>query len=62
MQLAQATMSAEEAAALVRARTGGRVLSVDTVHRRDRVFYRVKVLTPEGEVRIFMVDAASGAM
>ncbi len=59
--LAQRSLSADEAAALVQARTGGRVLSVDTVRRRDRLFYRVKVLTPQGEVRIFMVDAESGA-
>ncbi len=60
--VAQRSLSAEDAAALVQARTGGRVLSVDTVRRGNRVFYRVKVLTSQGEVRIFMVDAETGAL
>ncbi|MFQ5936419.1 MAG: PepSY domain-containing protein [Acidiferrobacterales bacterium] len=62
LTLAQGSISAEDAAALVQARTGGRVLAVDTIQLQGRVVYRVKVLTPQGEVRVFLVDAATGAM
>lgn len=60
--LAQASISAEEAAALVQGRTGGRVLAVKPMRVQGRAVYRVKVLTPKGEVRIYYVDAATGAM
>lgn len=60
--VAQAAVSAQEAAALVQARTGGRILAVETINVQGRIVYRVKVLTPDGEVRIFFVDAATGAM
>jgi uncharacterized membrane protein YkoI len=58
--LAQQSITAEEAAALVQARTGGRILAVDRVRQRGQLFYRVKVLTPQGNVQIFLVDAATG--
>ncbi len=60
--LAQATpsLSADEAAALVRAKSGGRILGV----RRDKnargLVYRVKVLLDGGRVRVYRVDASSG--
>ncbi|MDX1432389.1 MAG: hypothetical protein R3286_08045 [Gammaproteobacteria bacterium] len=53
-------MSAAEAAALVGARTGGRVLDVRAEQRGDGVVYRVKVLLDGGRVRILHVDAQSG--
>jgi uncharacterized membrane protein YkoI len=47
-----------EAVSRVRQQTGGRVLDA-----QDRgTHYRIKVLTPEGEVRIFRVDAQTGAI
>ena len=49
----QGELSEEQAAQLARQRTGGRVLSVQTT--KDS--YRVKVLTPQGEVRYVRVRA-----
>ena len=57
-----ARISAEEAAAIVRAHTGGRVLSVKRMHSFGSDVYRVKVLIGRGEVRIYFVDAATGEM
>ncbi len=36
--------------------TGGRVLQVRPMRRGDREIYRVKVLTPEGRVRVMQDD------
>jgi hypothetical protein len=36
--------------------TGGRVLQVRPMQRGDREIYRVKVLTPEGRVRVMQDD------
>lgn len=57
-----ARISAEEAAAIVRARTGGRVLSVKRMRSFGSDVYRVKVLIGRGEVRIYFVNAATGEM
>lgn len=51
----------DEAAAIVRSRTGGKVLSVRTAQRGGSVVYRVKVLKG-GYVRIYQVDARSGSI
>lgn len=55
-------LSSSDAADLVQRRTGGRVLAVQAQRESGREIYRVKVLTPQGEVRIVLVDAASGSM
>lgn len=59
----QATLAADigpdQAAAIVRDRTGGRVLGVRAVERNGRVVYQVKVLK-DGHVRIYNVDGSSG--
>ena len=39
---------------------GGRVLSVDSAQSGGRPAWRVKVVTARGEVRVILVDAASG--
>lgn len=57
-----AQLSSSDAADLVQRRTGGRVLAVQAQRESGREVYRVKVLTPQGEVRIVLVDAASGSM
>ena len=54
-------LSLEQAAARVQRQTGGRILSADALNRKGRVVYRIKVLMPSGHVRIFRVDAESGA-
>ena len=54
-------LSLEQAAARIQRQTGGRILSADVLNRKGRVVYRIKVLMPSGHVRIFRVDAESGA-
>lgn len=44
----------------VRSRTGGRVLSVDTVRRDGRSIYDIKVLTDDGRVRRMAIDGETG--
>lgn len=60
--LAQASpaVSAEQAAELVRARSGGRILDVRLKRGGRGPVYRVKVLLDGGRVRIYRVDATSG--
>ena len=56
----QSGLSLDEAVARVRRDTGGRVLSAQAREDRGRTIYRIKVLLPNGAVRIISVDAASG--
>jgi uncharacterized membrane protein YkoI len=51
-------LSLEQAVARVQRATGGRVLDA----RDEGEQHRVKVLTRQGEVRVVIVDARSGAM
>lgn len=53
---ASAAMSREQAVRMVQQQTNGRILSVDTVRRGNRIIYRIKVLTPEGHVRVIEID------
>ena len=48
------------AAAAQRASGNGRVLSVDKAEAGRRPVWRVKVVTPQGEVRVIHIDAATG--
>ena len=57
---AWADVSREEAATSAQQATGGRVLSVDNSRMGNRAVWRVKVVTAGGEVRVVMVDAATG--
>lgn len=57
---AWAEVSRDDAAASVQKASGGRVLAVDKTDREGRAVWRVKVLTPQGEVKVMWVDAASG--
>ena len=57
---AWADVSRDEAAAAAQRSTGGRVLSVDRAESGHRPVWRVKVVTPQGEVRVMLIDAASG--
>jgi len=47
-------------AAAVAQRLGGRVLSVDKSESGGRPVWRVKVVTTQGEVKVILIDAASG--
>jgi uncharacterized membrane protein YkoI len=53
-------VSLDEAAERVRADTGGRILSAETVRRGGRAVHRIKVLLPSGHVRIVHVGADGG--
>lgn len=57
---AWADISRDDAAAVAQRVSGGRVLSVDTAQSGGRPAWRVKVVTAQGEVRVILVDAASG--
>lgn len=53
---AWADVSRDQAAAAAQRVTSGRVLSVE----RTGAVWRVKVLTARGDVRVILIDAASG--
>ncbi|NPC58695.1 PepSY domain-containing protein [Caenimonas soli] len=57
---AWADVSRDDAAALAQRASGGRVLSVETAQAAGRPAWRVKVVTAQGEVRVILVDVASG--
>jgi uncharacterized membrane protein YkoI len=58
MRVAERAISMGDAISRVRRQTGGRVLDAQDKGSH----YRVKVLTPQGEVRVFRVDAMTGAV
>ena len=57
---AAAQVSRDDAAAVVQRETGGRVLAVERADAGGRPVWRVKVVTPRGDVRVVMVDVATG--
>ena len=57
---AWAQVSRDAAAATARQVSGGRVLAVDRSEINGRAVWRVKVVTPKGEVRVLLLDAATG--
>jgi len=59
---AWAEVDRDAASAVAQKASGGRVLAVDKTERDGRAVWRVKVLTAQGEVRLLLVDAASGRL
>ena len=57
---AWAYVGRDEAAAAAQRATGGRVLSVDRAESGRRPVWRVKVVTPQGEVRVMLIDVTTG--
>ena len=57
---AWADVSRDEAAAAAQRVAGGRVLVVEKTEADRRPVWRVKLLTGQGEVRVILIDAASG--
>jgi uncharacterized membrane protein YkoI len=57
---ALAAASRDDAAAIAQRETGGRVLAVDRADADGRAVWRVKVVTARGEVRVILVDVATG--
>lgn len=65
--LAQETLvrdgiSQDEAVAMVRAQTDGKVVRVDRKVEGGSIVYRVRVLSPDGRLREYRVDAATGTV
>ncbi|HQU15860.1 MAG: hypothetical protein B7Z66_03175 [Chromatiales bacterium 21-64-14] len=60
-QLADAGgISLGQAVSRVRRATGGRVLSAEVRERDGNAVYRIKILTPRGQVRVVLVDPRTG--
>lgn len=57
---AWADVSRDSAVAAAQQATGGRVLALDKTVHDGRPAWRVKVLTPQGEVKVVLIDAANG--
>lgn len=57
---AWADLSRDDAAAAAQRVSNGRVLSVEKSESARRPVWRVKVVTARGEVRVILIDAASG--
>ena len=55
LPVAAATL--KEAIEQVERETSGKVLSADTIRTRGTVVYRIKVLMPDGRVRVFQIPA-----
>ncbi|GLQ90623.1 PepSY domain-containing protein [Dyella flagellata] len=53
----QGGMSLDQAVTQVQQRVGGKVLSAEPRHIGRKVEYRIKVLTPEGHVRVIAVPS-----
>jgi uncharacterized membrane protein YkoI len=58
--LAWADVGRDDAAAVAQRASGGRVLSVEKSEASGQPVWRVKVVTPAGEVRVIQVDVATG--
>ena len=58
--LVWANLSRDDAAAVAQRASGGRVLSVEKSESSSQPVWRVKVVTPAGEVRVIQVDVATG--
>jgi hypothetical protein len=52
--------SRDDAAAAAHRASNGRVLSIEKAEPARRAAWRVKVVTAQGEVRVILIDAASG--
>ena len=58
--LAWANLSRDDAAIVAQRASGGRVLSVDKSESSGQPVWRVKVVTPAGEVQVIHVNVATG--
>lgn len=53
-------ISRDQAVALVRQKSGGRVLRAERHVDKGRIYYKVRMLSTDGRVRDFEVDAVTG--
>jgi hypothetical protein len=59
-QSAESSMSLEQAISQVQQETGGKVLSAGTVRHGRGSEHRIKVLTPNGHVRVILISSEAG--
>ena len=59
---AKAAIDAKQAAAAVKKRYQGKILSVQLIDSKGPPVYRVKTITPAGVVKVVFVDGESGAV
>ena len=57
-----ANVSRDDAASSAQQASGGRALAVEKIERDGRLVWRVKVLTPQGAVKVILIDALTGRM
>jgi uncharacterized membrane protein YkoI len=57
---AWADISRDDAAAIAQRSSGGRVLAVERADAGGKPVWRVKVVTPNGDVRVILLDVATG--
>jgi uncharacterized membrane protein YkoI len=57
---ASASVSLAQATQMVREQTGGQVLRAETKRDKGRAVHRIRVLTDDGRVRTWHVDAETG--
>lgn len=50
-------LTLQEAVAQVERETGGKILTAETIRVGQDVIYRIKVLTPDGRIRVFQLPA-----
>jgi uncharacterized membrane protein YkoI len=57
---AWADISRDDAAAIAQRSSGGRVLAVERADAGGKPVWRVKVVTPNGDVRVILLDVSTG--
>jgi uncharacterized membrane protein YkoI len=60
--LVREAISEDVAVALVREQTDGKVVRVDRGMEGGTLVYRIRVLSPDGRLREYRVDATTGAV
>ena len=60
--LAWADLSRGDAASLAQRSSSGRVLSVDKSESSGQAVWRVKLVTPSGDVQVILVNVATGEL
>jgi len=58
----RAEVSEDAAVAMVREQTDGKVVRVDRKLEDGSLVYRIRVLSPDGRLREYRVDATTGSM
>jgi len=56
----QTPVSLDEAIALVREKSGGKVLRAESTQQGNKIVYEIRVLTEDGHVRTYRVDRQTG--